>query len=455
MTLILRADQRRMFDESRAAFRAGAWGVLNVAPTGAGKGRSITHWLCEIARHGQRAAVAVHLREIALDIAARLRAELPGITIRILIGAEDEGDADAAITIGTWQTLSARRIALSVGWFLVDEAHRTSCATAQGVLEAAPGARLLGFTATGQRGDGSGLGPAGYQVLVQGPQIAELVDGGHLSPVRVFAPDEFTEGLAQDPVAAIRAHLRAGDSWIVYGSSLAHSHHIAAALQSHGVRAQHVDSDSKPRARAAALSDLESGALDVLTCFRLFVEGINIRRVNGVALASAFSHDGPYLQAIGRGRRALPGKASCTVLDLRGNIHRRGHPDEDRTYHLDGRAVRRAGALTPVMCCRACLGWFSPRPRCPMCGAAAPPPKPPRLTKAELREQRQERTPRTGPAWELWQSLVTEGRARGFKPQWPALRFKAQTGSFPPWGARQVPLAPEPAQQSKEASRVA
>jgi superfamily II DNA or RNA helicase len=432
----LRHDQIAMVADTDAALRAGAPGVLCIGPTGFGKGEVIRHWLHLAATRQRRAFFVVHLAEIAFDIRGRLAAA--GVSSRVLAGGADEGPADAAVTIGTWQTAVARDLTLDVHLLVADEAHRAKAATFLGVLERHRGARLLGFTATGQRGDGSGLGECGFTQIVAGPQVAELVADGHLAPCRVLAPDAFVEELADDPAAAYLAH-GAGRPAIIYGGSIPHSRAIAAALTAAGVRALHVDSDVPARQRAAALAALEAGDIDVLCNFRLFVEGINVRRVSCIVLASAFGHDGPYLQAIGRGRRTCEGKADCLIIDLRGNIHRRGHPDAERTYSLDGAGCRLATALTAVSQCRACLGWAPPARVCPSCGAALPPPKPPRITKRALREQRLARVVRAGSLWDLWVSLVLQGRARGYKPQWAALQYRAQTGGFPRFTAAMVP----------------
>ncbi len=446
----LRDDQLRMVHETDAAFRAGHRGVLNVAPTGSGKGELIAHWLGRFMRAKRPAAMGVHLREIALDTRERLLAQNPGGTVRLLLGDEDVGDPSADVTIGTVQTMAARTEIDFSGQelFIVDEAHRATNTTTLGIAERMPRARRMGLTATGQRGNGSGLGPAGYTALVQGPQIEELVELGCLSEVLVIAPDVYCDALAEDPALAILRHHRAGDTWIAYGSSIAHSHAIDDSCRANGLRSVHVDSDTPKAERAAALARLEAGELDVVCNFRLFVEGVNIRRVSGVVLACAFSHAGPYLQAIGRGRRVWPGKRHCTVLDLRGNMHRHEHPNNDRTYHLEGKAIR-TSKLSPVVNCRSCLGWYAPRPTCPLCGARLPAPPLPKVSKKELKEQRQAAVPRVGKDWELWCELVQEQRRRGLKPSYPYMAFTRLTGHAPKWPARFVPAAGE------EVSRVA
>ena len=442
----LRDYQLSMREETHRHFAAGVRGVLNIAPTGSGKGDMIVDWLGRTVGWGRRALFAVHLEEIALDVRDRLAAA--GLPARVLLGHHDPGALDAPVTIASWQTLHAREVALPVDLFIADEAHRSKAATCLGVLARHPRARRLGFTATGQRGDGSGLGDAGYDVIVQGPQVAELVEQGHLAPCRVLAPDAFVEALADDP-AERWCRDAAGAPGIVFASNIPHSRDIAAALSARGVRAAHVDSDTPNEQRTFAVAALESGDLDVICNYRLFVEGVNVPRASVIMLASAVSHDGPFLQMVGRGRRCHPSKARCLVIDLRGNIHRRGHPDAERVYSLTGVGSRAAlEPLTAAVCCRSCLSWQPPFRICRDCGARLPPPKPPRITKRELREQRLARVPRSGEGWSEWCELVWKQRERGYKTQWPALQWKATHGGrFPRWTVAMVPERTEAAQE--------
>lgn len=432
MTVTLRPYQTTMVAETLAHLQDGVRAALVIGATGCGKGDIISHFIQLADQHRRPVLFGVHLSEIVRDVRDRIvAAGIPFGNIRTLMGSESEGAEDALVTVGSWQTLAARQTQLPVALVLGDEAHRTRSRTVLEVLARHSSAKLLGFTATGQRGDGSGLGPVGYQVIVQGPHVSDLVTQGYLAPVRVIAPDEFVEALAEDPVTAYLTRAL-GRPAIFFCSSISHSRDIAAALVARGVRAEHVDSDTPPGRRKELIAAFNRGDIDVLTNFRLFIEGVNLPRLEVVVLASAFSHDGPYLQAVGRGRRWLRGKV-CLVLDLRGNVHRRGHPDAERTYHLDGVAVRLVKGLPPVVCCRSCLGWTAPAPVCPLCGARLPAPPPPRITRRELREQRLARVPQRGPAFDEFVELVRIQQARDYKPQWAALSYHRKHGRWPIW----------------------
>jgi hypothetical protein len=69
---------------------------------------------------------------------------------------------------------------------IVDEAHHTPANTYRKVLAAYPDAIVLGLTATPCRKDGRGLGNI-FEVLIECPQVAELIDGKYRSLNRLCA----------------------------------------------------------------------------------------------------------------------------------------------------------------------------------------------------------------------------------------------------------------------------
>jgi superfamily II DNA or RNA helicase len=70
---------------------------------------------------------------------------------------------------------------------VVDECHHAPAQTYQKIIEAYPDAVLLGLTATPCRGDGRGLGGI-FEVMLQCPQVAALVEQKYLVKTRVYAP---------------------------------------------------------------------------------------------------------------------------------------------------------------------------------------------------------------------------------------------------------------------------
>lgn len=97
------------------------------------------------------------------------------------------------VQIASIQTLHARglrgsRITLPPAHIvIIDEAHHCRAGMWGTLLAAYPDAVILGMTATPCRRDGRGLGNV-FDVLVDGPQVPDLIAAGYLVPTRVYAP---------------------------------------------------------------------------------------------------------------------------------------------------------------------------------------------------------------------------------------------------------------------------
>jgi superfamily II DNA or RNA helicase len=432
MSLTLRPDQHAWLSAIAQAFKQGANAVLGQAGTGFGKGHCAAATLTSLERKGLRSAFVVHLEEIVLDFVTRLRA-FGATSIRVIMGDHSEGPEDAAITVLSVQTLDRRDLTLQgIHYFWWDECHRCASASYRRAKARHPHARHIGSTATPARADGRPL--TFFDTLVPGPQVRELVASGALAPLTLYAPDEATDDLSEDPVTIYPA----GTPGVVFASSLDHSRTLAARLSAErGLRAQHVEAGTP--GRSDIIAAFNAGAIDVLVCYRLICEGVDVPRASACVLAGKMTSAVAFLQGIGRVRRPQGGRAR--VWDLCGSFWLHGHPDADRSYSLQGRqgitAFNGKDWATPTQC-PGCFSWGPPGP-CDVCGFLRPPPKPPRISKRALREQRLDALPRTGPEYELWSSLVQTGRERGWKPQAAAIQFREQTGHYPMWGVKQVP----------------
>ena len=419
----LRPDQRAAVESLYAHLRAGVRRVLIQAPTGWGKGTVAAELMRRAEAQGRRALFVSHIADINRDIAARARA-YGCQRVGVMMGDAPEGDADPSVVVATVQTLFAREGARPEADLVIwDECHRAAARSYEDVRAAYPAAVHVGFSATPERADGASLGDA-FDVLIPGPSPRELVALGCLAPVRLYAPAEPTKELARDPAEAWPE----GRPGVVFASSLSHSKSVAEALRERGIRAAHVDADT--RDREALIRAFNAGELDVLCCYRLFVEGVDVPRASVVMLATRFGHPGPYLQAIGRGRRVAAGKSDCVILDLRGNVHDHGLPDEPRTYHLDGAPIRRADTLPSVVQCRHCHAWGVAGGVCDACGWQMPPPPPPRVLARDLVEVRA-RTDSEATRFERLTRFVRDALARGANPWSAAHRYAGTYGAKP------------------------
>lgn len=363
----LHAFQAELVGRLRAEYLRGARSVVMQLGTGGGKTATASEILRVAVERGRRAVFLAHLDALVEDTHARLtRASIAAGFVQ----AGRPSDPTAPVQVCSLATLHARGERPPADLVVLDECHRAMAATVRPILDAYPAARLLGLTATPQRGDGQPLGDV-FERMVCGPSNRWLTANGYLVRCDVLAPGTYLEqGLSADPVDAYRAHV-AGQRALVFAANLEHATDLARRFAAEGIAAATLTGDTPRAERQELRQRLEAGDLRVLVGVGVFIEGWDCPAVEAVILARAFTVTGSYLQAIGRGLRTSPGKKRCTVIDLRGAVNLHGLPDEDRAWSLEGAAVRRTEPMTALRRCTECLAVFRPAVACPRCGARA------------------------------------------------------------------------------------
>jgi DNA repair protein RadD len=143
----------------------------------------------EVAR-GRRVLFLARRRELILQTSSKLYdfgvdhgVLLPGYPVRM----------HEPVQVASIATIHARAIRSNklglpeADVVVIDEAHHARAKTYAKLLQAYPNAIVLGLTATPCRGDGRGLGNV-FQVIVECPSVADLIDLKYLVPTKVYAP---------------------------------------------------------------------------------------------------------------------------------------------------------------------------------------------------------------------------------------------------------------------------
>lgn len=426
MSAILRPYQARALDLAREHFRRGARRVLLVAPTGAGKTVIFSAIARAHAERGGRVLVFVHRDELLTQSVEKLRAE--GLHVGEIAAGRprDPGAPVQVASIGTVLAMHKRGEALpGASLVVLDEAHHYVADTWGAIAASYVDAKIVGVTATPERGDGTPLGDL-FDVLVPVASVRELTELGYLVPCEVRAPKRKRRTLSQDPVDAYREHAT-GRRAVVFAASVAASQDLAARFVAAGIAAAHIDGTTPVAERRDTLTRFERGELSVLTNVFVLTEGWDCPPVDTCILARGFTHAGTYLQAVGRVLRPSPGKTRAIVLDLRGAAVTHGLPDAERVYSLEGRGI----GLAPTKECIEC-GADVPlaAPECPECGHVFPPGLGAELGAMEpeeaLRTLTQETIERA-----YWAEMVATAAARGFRPGWAVHRFAERFGRRP------------------------
>ncbi len=452
----LRPYQQQAFEALRGAYRQRHRAVLLAAATGAGKTILIVAAAQGAIEKGNAVLVIAHRIELIRQASAKLRAA--GFAHGII--APGYPQTLDRIQVGSVQTLARRLPRLPrFDLIVIDEAHHAVASQYQALLDSQPQARVLGVTATPSRLDGRGLGRASggiFDVLVVGPQTAELVGGGYLSPTRVFAPAKGAPDLAgiktvagdydQRQLAEIMDQARVtGDAVAEYARrcpgapaiafcvSVQHAQDVAAAFVAAGWRAVAAYGAMPARERDEALSGLADGRVQVVCSCSLIDEGLDVPRVGCVIDLAPTKSLGRFLQRVGRGLRPYAGKERLVVLDHAGNTQVHGFAETPREWSLDGRKHRQAAPA--IRQCPQCYAVFQPQHRCPACGhefVAAPRARMVEAVAGELVELRPEDVApvkradmRAGLAGcETLADMQALARRLGFKPGWAWVQWQ-------------------------------
>lgn len=400
----IRAYQDRSVPALRAQFAAGHRAVLYVLPTGGGK-TTVSAIVTSLARG--RVLFLAHRRElIAQTVATFARA---GVTDVRVIRAQHDTGPGPRVTVASVQTVTGEtwgdRLP-EADLVIVDEAHHVKARTWEGLLARYPAARVLGLTATPQRGDGKALGDV-FQALVVGATVKELTELGHLVPCRAWSPPDVLESgeLAMSPLEAYRKHA-AGDGtppaelvtstdpaarvvlrdwyeqhgWrraVVFCADVKHAEAVAAELSVGAVPAEVVHGKLPDRARADVLARFAAGELLAVCNVGCLTEGWDDPGVSVAILARRFGKAGEFLQAVGRVLRPSPGKTHAILVDLCGSVLEHGTPEAERRYTLDGVGIQRSDSpREAIRQCAACGAVFLAEDvvdsACPTCGAELP-----------------------------------------------------------------------------------
>ena len=310
--------------------------TLLVLPTGCGK----TIVFADVARN--RAAqgnvlVLAHREELLTQAADKIMRSC-GMRCSVEKAERSCLTSDERITVGSVQTLGTEKRLARFGkdhfrTIIVDEAHHSLADTYKRVLEHFDEAKVLGVTATPDRGDMRALGEY-YESLAYEYTLPEAIKDGYLCPIRVK-----TIPLGIDLTGV---HMQAGDysasdlgdvlepylekiaermtleckgrHTVVFLPLVSIAQQFRDILNSKGLRACEVNGNSTDREEV--LKDFEAGKYDVICNAMLLTEGWDCPIVDTIVVLRPTKIRSLYSQMVGRGTRLAPGKEHLLLLDF-------------------------------------------------------------------------------------------------------------------------------------------
>jgi len=310
--------------------------TLLVLPTGCGKTICFATIAKERASVG-RVLILAHREELLTQAADKLRAtyEIPSVVEKAestCIGAPEQ------VVVGSVQTLQGdKRLArFPSDYFktiIIDEAHHALAAGYKKVLQHFDAAKVLGVTATPDRGDMKNLGEY-FESLAYEYSLREAVKSGYLSPIRVqtmplnidmtgvkMSQGDYSLGEAGhalepylEDIAEEMRKVCLDKHTVVFLPLVNISQQFRDILNRKGFRAAEVNGESKDR--EVVLDKFARGEFNVLCNSMLLTEGWDCPIVDCVVILRPTKVRGLYCQMIGRGTRLYPGKDHLLVLDF-------------------------------------------------------------------------------------------------------------------------------------------
>ena len=328
-------------DEAVAAiedeWRKGVKRTLLVLPTGTGKTICFAKVTEDCVRMGDRVLILAHRGEL-LDQAADKIKKSTGLGCSLEKAESTCLDSFYRITVGSVQTLmrQSRLDRFKPDYFntiIIDEAHHALSPSYRNVIEYFDNAKVLGVTATPDRGDMKNLGEV-FDSLAYEYRITQAIKQGYLcrikaltiplkldiSGVGISAGDYKVGeiGTALDPyldqIADQMAEHCMDRKTVVFLPLIATSQKFRDILISRGFKAAEVNGDSADRAEI--LADFEAGKYNVLCNSMLLTEGWDCPSVDCIVVLRPTKVRGLYCQMIGRGTRLSPGKDHLLLLDF-------------------------------------------------------------------------------------------------------------------------------------------
>lgn len=352
-------------------WRAGDRATLLVLATGLGKTIVFSEIVRRGAEQGRRCLILAHRTELLEQAADKLRT----LGVDVALEQADKRAGREAAVVASVQTLQGKRLE---GWkpdhfalVVIDEAHHAAARSYRRIVDHFGGARVLGVTATPDRGDGKALGPLFDSVAYRyeigdgikngwlSPITARrvVVDGLDLSAVRTTAGDLNQGDLdlamrapeAVHGVAVPLVELSAGRQTLAFTVTVEHAHALAEAVNELAPgSAVALDGTSAADHRAAVLRRYHAGEIRILVNCALFTEGFDAPATSCIAIARPTKSRALYAQMVGRGTRLSDGKVDCRILDFAGIAGKHklvGPADVLAGRELDDEERREAEAL--------------------------------------------------------------------------------------------------------------
>ncbi len=460
MAKILRPRQVRLIQEVDQAIEDGHRRIVGQAPTGFGKTLVGAALALRILSCGQRMIFTVPALSLINQTVDKFHAEGMCGDVGVIQADHPLTNYARPIQIASVQTLQRREIPLA-GLVVIDEVHRWFDFYSEWLNDPMwADVPFIGLSATPWT---RGLSKY-FNKLIVAATAQELIDAGHLSRFRVFAP--FSPDL--EGVRTVAGDYHEGDlsnamdktalvadvvaTWIERGQNRptlcfavdrAHAKHLQTQFSNAGIPAGYIDAYTSAADRREIARQFHANEVKVVTNVGCLTTGVDWD-VRCIILARPTKSEILFVQMIGRGLRPADGKDDCLILDHSDNHLRLGFVTDIHHAELDtGRERQKTGPKNRGVLPKKCPSCSFLKPPkllvCPACGFTPAPKCTAAQKEGELVELRDRHTTVAPTAAHEqvkranWQGMLTAiAIERGYKAGWVAVQYRDKFGTWPP-----------------------
>lgn len=311
--------------------------TLLVLPTGCGKTIVFAKVTEDCVRRGDRVLILAHRGELLEQAADKIH-KSTGLGCAVEKAEESCIGSWFRIVVGSVQSMMREK---RLGQFpadyfqtiIIDEAHHCISDSYQKILNHFSQAKVLGVTATPDRGDMRNLGSY-FESLAYEYTLPKAIKEGYLSPIKAltiplkidmsgvgvqagdFKASDISTALdpyLQDIAEEMEKYCK-DKKTVVFLPLVKTSQKFKDILNDHGFLAAEVNGDSQDRAEV--LEAFDRGDYNVLCNSMLLTEGWDCPSVDCVVVLRPTKVRSLYCQMVGRGTRLSPGKDHLLLLDF-------------------------------------------------------------------------------------------------------------------------------------------
>ncbi|MDY4813655.1 MAG: DEAD/DEAH box helicase [Ruminococcus sp.] len=333
----LRPYQQEAKDRVFDKWESGDKNTLVVLPTGCGKTIVFAKITEDCVRHGERVLILAHRGELLQQAADKIY-KSTGLKSAVEKAEDSCIDSWYRVVVGSVQTLmrEKRLSQFDTDYFdkiIIDEAHHVISDSYQRILDYFSSAKVLGVTATPDRGDMKNLGQV-FDSLAYEYTLPQAIKEGYLTPIKAVTipltldlsgvSTQAGDFKASDIDTALDPYLYqiaqemkkycSDRKTVVFLPLVKTSQKFKDILNNQGFNAAEVNGNSSDRAEV--LADFDNGKYNVLCNSMLLTEGWDCPSVDCIIVLRPTKVRGLYCQMVGRGTRLCEGKKDLLLLDF-------------------------------------------------------------------------------------------------------------------------------------------